>query len=238
MRNILLSLIAVSLLFFTPASSLSQSKKVKVLVRAPFEASTGVGLLISSRGTDQIYDIELDIRNDGSTVVTFPVATQSLPKDTMASAVVSSAEGEVAFGTVVPVIAAGASRSWLSIPQCKGRSAETLTGEQLSLIDTLVEVRNSRAKIARKKIDSLLSEGLGEKINRLESGFGLSQNELISSELEPFELVDRLSRLLSALKSHRAHKARSKAAEAEARAEEEAAAEEVESSEETEDIHG
>ena len=120
-------------------------------------------------------------------------------------------DGNVAFADLAPAGMKGNAQQYLSLPDCPDPKVSiNKLQSQSSVLESLVAVRSERRQVLKQTIADDLQGELLEKAVRLEKGFGLTTEEELSAELSPVRLIDRLSRLITAIKNHRANRAPSR----------------------------
>ena len=67
----------------------------------------------------------------------------------------------------------------------------------------LVEFRTARRKVLQDKLRVMLSGRLLERLRQLESNFGITRASQLSADIHPLELMDRLSRLNTAMRRYK-----------------------------------
>jgi hypothetical protein len=173
---------------------------IEVVVQSPFEAERAVGVLFSERGTQQ-RPVEKPRRIDESFVVVRVPYEDQLPRDTMVTAVLYGPEGRTAIGNVRPVFGRDPRESFLSIPDCVPAPLPNAPLQtQLSMIESLVQLRSQRRGLAQVKVAQQLSDSMVQQLQKLERGFGLRYESPLSADLPPVELIDRLHRVLTAIR--------------------------------------
>lgn len=184
----------------TVSAADAKEKRLEINVTMRAEPKTSVGLLMSSQGTTEQPVTDMRRANSDTVVVTIPYVESNLPADTMVSAIVISEDGTPFYGDVRPLFSPEPKSSFLDIPECKPEKISELALQgQLSLLESLLEVRSARRGVAQVKLTQLLSDKFLEDLNKLEHGFGLSYPAQLSADSNPVELVDRLSRLMDAV---------------------------------------
>lgn len=198
-----ITVLAAALLF--GSSTARATDRVEVSVDAPFAPTTAIGLLVSSKGTIEKVAPELKPSGQGRFSVSFPVADSEVYEDTVATAVVFSPDGDLAFGDVKVM---GASQSSAPLPPpCREADVTPLqVSGHSGVLASLVEIRRARREVAKSKVQTYLSDESLDRFRALEKGLGLGQGEPLGPDMDPYVLVDRLSRLLAAVKSYQAVK--------------------------------
>lgn len=191
----------------------SAGKAIEIIVRSSISPSAAVGILMSAQGASQVEIKDFKKIDAEHTVVFVPYEANEIPDGTTATAMIVSEEGAVAFGEVRPVSPLEPRESFLAIPVCPREkvTASTMAG-QLSLLESLVEVRAARRGVAQVKVSQLMTEELLARLRVLERGFGLASAhpDEIGPDLNPVELIDRISRIVEVVEAIKARQAGAK----------------------------
>lgn len=184
------------------AQELFGSTTVAVNVAARFVPASGLGLVLVPDGVIQKTEPKIDRISPDYVIVSFTVSRSEIARDSMATAVVMSDSGDVAFGDVKPLIPPLERSSFFTIPDCPTpqRDPTTLVNDA-GLLESLVSIRAQRREANKKKLSALIDPSFQAKLSRAESIFGLSHEAPMTADLPPHELVDRASRLLQAVKN-------------------------------------
>lgn len=185
-----------SLMLVTTAflPNLAQADTVKVPVMAGFTPVRAEGLLLSEEGIVEKLSPEISVVKPGQVSVNFQVSKSELNPDTMASAVLFGEHGEVGFGTVVyPEVDTGGQACPEEIPP------DDVLAEDAGVIRSLVGIRAKRRDVALSKFSIAFAEFSPERLELLEARFGLRRDLSQGNEINPYTMVDRLSRLLAAI---------------------------------------
>ena len=201
-RRFFVPIVAFLCLCLGSTHSFAEERSISVLVDTDLEPTEASVLLLSAQCTIQ-KPTKLIGRNQlGQIQVTFSYDSKEVRPDTVASAIVRTAAGDVAFGFVKSL--SEQTLDTVSLPTCDASEGESPALEsQVGLIRSLVQVRTARREIVQKKLAAVMAEDFLETMKKLERGFGLVYSSELSSELPPSELVDRLSRLLNAVTNYR-----------------------------------
>ena len=174
---------------------------VQVNVATSFEPKEAVGLILSSSGVAERPSINLQKVKDGLLLVSFTYSKTDVKKDSFATAMVISANGDIAFGDVKALYGSSPKTSFYAIPQCPpDQNKVSIDRSKFGALETLVHYRTERRETYKKEIQEILSGPFLEKLKKLENGFGLTRGRPLSADLDPFELIDRLSRLKATVK--------------------------------------
>jgi hypothetical protein len=169
---------------------------IQINVAVPFEPTEAVGLLLSSQGVGEKRALKLEKIHEGLYVVSFGYLVGEVRKDTFASAMVSSANGETAFGDIRSLHPAAKKESFYNLPKCPPQRTSAPDPSKFGSYEKVAHMRLERRSLYRKEIDDLMKGSFLDSLQKLEKGFGLSRGTLLSADLPPVELIDRLSRLL------------------------------------------
>jgi hypothetical protein len=174
---------------------------VKVRVEAKPEPTKAIGILLSTTGVKEVSDTAIQKVGERLYDITFRVERAGLTEDTVATAMATSADGQVTFANVTPALLSDSHAITGSVPECPGEDPTSIAVlNQLGPLRQLVDVRTERSKFAREKIRRALDESMLAKLSRYEKHFGLNQSgEPLSADLPAEVLLDRLSRINFAL---------------------------------------
>ncbi|MCB0309691.1 MAG: hypothetical protein KDD42_00565 [Bdellovibrionales bacterium] len=183
------------------------AEQVEILVESTFEPHTAAGLLLSNAKSIQKPNPQVRKYDDSQYLVSFDYEPSELKGDTVATAMIVSSDGKVAFGDVTPILKAGFSPLVLNLPRCAHTETTKVTLQgQYALIESLVNIRSNRLKVLKQGIKKKMSGNLLTRLQNLERGFGLERIRPLSSELPVSELVDRLARLQVAIQNLQSHR--------------------------------
>lgn len=187
---------------FCAFSNAWAEKKVELQLKVPFEPAKVLGLLISSKAPIEKNNPSVTKLPAGGFVVAFSYSDSEVQDDTVATALAISAEGEIAFADVRPLIYPDVDKAYLTMPSC----AEEALGEpdpdvyqNIALLELLYETRSSRREVHRVQVEQLLTGQLLERLAKIEAGMGLSYEAPLSAALPPQTLLDRLQKIKHAL---------------------------------------
>ena len=207
MRRLLLLCSALLTLGPLASPSSAQSRSISVPVETSLEPITAVGLILSSERTIEKADVTREKVKDGLWVIAFKAQENELGKDSLVSAMIIAQDGSVAFGDLMPAALKGSAEQYLSLPECPSPKMSVFKMQsQASVLESLVAVRSERRQVLQASLEKELQGLLLEKAVRLEKGFGLTREEDLTGALAPLKLVDRLSRLIAAIKNNRANR--------------------------------
>jgi len=183
------------------ASAGQAVKHIEITVTASFEPVNAVGLLFSERGTVQ-QPVPVPRRIDEANIIVRVPYRDDLPRDTMASAMLFAADGTMAVGAVRQVFSPDPRESFLSIPDCvPEKVTEATLQNQLSALESLVQIRSKRRGLAQVQVAQLMSDRFLERLKKLEKGFGLQYPAELAPDLPPVQLIDRLQRIFGAIQA-------------------------------------
>jgi len=199
----------ICIFFILATNAFAKSSDVQIVVEADFEPSSAIGLIISPKGSTQKLKTDLKTVTPGKYLVSFTPKETELGEDAYATAMLTSEEGEIAFGEVHPLIASSLHDPLFSLPKCKKQSAmnSTIQG-QFALIESLSSVRAERRQVLESQVKNELKGEFLAKLQRMEEGFGIVHAEPISAELAPYDLLSRLQAISDAINDVKAQKQR------------------------------
>ncbi len=208
--KIFFAYIALSLMTITSAVCAQETslkrvgKVVQVNVAAGFTPKQAVGIILSPKGVSEHEAINISKVRDGLYVVTMSYDSDNAVAESFASAMLRSEEGELAFGDVRRLDVPGSKESFYSLPLCEPPAQQFKIDEsKFGVFETLVEHRTARRDFEKIGVTQALDGPLLAQLQKLEDGFGLSRGTPLSPRLHPNELIDRLSRLLTAIKDYK-----------------------------------
>ncbi|NMC63171.1 MAG: hypothetical protein GYA55_08375 [SAR324 cluster bacterium] len=208
-----LSLLGLFLVWICiPQQAKTEELKVDVLVPADFQPHSAVGIILNPNETHRyaITDLNSQVRrkNEKELIVSFYVNSAQIGADTYATALISSEQGNSAFGTVRRVNANAPDKNVINIiPACPLPEVNNpVLAAQTSQIQQLIQLRKEKRHLLRKMLKDALDEETLSKIKMLEKLFGLNYESPFSSDLPALELSTRLSRIAIALENVDYHK--------------------------------
>ncbi|MCO6429894.1 MAG: hypothetical protein J5J00_03460 [Deltaproteobacteria bacterium] len=203
MARVIASLLVIMTATLLPAAVSAQTRTVDVHVPGNFQVHSAVGLIFTQGKTLQKNVEQVDQGDEDTMVVTFSYDASEDGGDSYASAMVISSEGDVRFGDIKLLAGSLTNRSFYSLPDCPPKElSRSVHQEQTGLIESLVEIRAARREAHQLRIKTVMSGPFLEKLRRLEKGFGFQYNKPLSPNLTAFELMNRLSRLVNAIKNY------------------------------------
>ena len=170
------------------------SEQITVKVQTDFSPRRFEGLVTSTSGviTEKINPAVEEIAPNFY-AVTFPIEEER-DGNQMAIAVALDNDGHMAVGPAVPIQASSASE------QCAPEMIDRVVLEvDAGTIRALASNRLKRRDHNRRIFELSLSQFPISDIEKIEMFFGLSQPESSKTDVNPFHMVDRISRLLVAL---------------------------------------
>jgi hypothetical protein len=185
-----------------PSAHAQEVQKIQLDVLSSAEPASAVVLLISQNRVKEILDTKIEKGPRGAYSVAFTVLSQEITADTVATALVISTQGEASF-TPVKGLGTGQSLESLALlPNCEGEPLKQIgIAGQVALLNQLVDIRTKLRNVSRNKLQASLSGEFLDKLRKLEKGFGLSREKELDPSLSSLELVDRLTRIRSALQN-------------------------------------
>ncbi len=189
------------------ALPITEPLTVNVRVEAKPEPKKAIGLVLSTGRTMEIPDTTIKKIGEKLYLITFVVDRNIVRKDTVATAMAFDENGTVSFANVSPELLSESKTLISRIPECPPEDPSSIVKlDQQGPLEQLVDVRSERAEIARLKISRMLDDQFLAKLQRFEDAFGLQKSEVLSADLPPEVLVDRLSRITHAVKKYRMFK--------------------------------
>lgn len=175
-------------------------------VDSSIDAISGMGLVMSSSGSKTYFPVTIEEKKESKnqgTKVSFSIPDVEVPHDGLASVVLFSSDGDLAFSKIRSITALTLPK----LPACSKKDTVVLDAQnQVGVIQSLVSIRTARRENAKKKIDIQLTPEYIETLTKLEKGFGLQSTPALNSELPPEILADRLARILHAIRNYRSAK--------------------------------
>lgn len=202
--------ITVFLLLFLAAanSAAAQGNMVQIKVRSSSLPIIGYGLVLSSAGTAKQEASNIEKKPGGEYVVSFKVPADLLKPENFATALVVGDTGDIAYGEVKRMSEKMPEMNlYKPVPPCPVKGADDpFLAAQSGTLEHLVQVRNEKSQLLRKKISEMLTEEYLGKLNAMEQIFGLAPATPLSADLPALELNTRLSRLVAAYRNVEYHK--------------------------------
>lgn len=188
--------------FFTISQAYAEQQTLTFTVETAIEPITGVGLLMKQNGVVQKPGVQFSRVDKGVWKASFSAEAAELEQYAFASVMLLSSEGDIASSSVRSLKAV----TGPGIPKCPPHQAVVLTADtQIGVLQSLVSVREARRDNARARVNEMMKDDFLETLKKLEKGFGLSRASELNPSLPPVELVDRLSRILNAIRNYRAN---------------------------------
>jgi len=195
------------------AARSATAESIAIDIETPLEPAAAVGLLITPTKVTEKPGAQSE-RRGRHIVVSFPVGSSEVNDDTVATAFVLAEDGQMIFGPVKPLRADVPRESLAALPTCPGeKTVLPALDSQFGLLQSLVDVRAQRRENLLSQVRSIMTPEFRERVARLEQGFGLAGPTPLSADTHPLEIIDRVNRLLSAIRRYREARARQPAAE-------------------------
>lgn len=200
--SICLGIIAAGVTFGIPLNSDAQEKsaplkgveRITVDVRTSFAPSKFEGLVISPTGviTEKVNPSVAEVAPNFYSV-TFPIDRET-EGSSIASAVAFAGDDALSVGTVVSIQSASTNNA------CSSQDPDPVTLEiDAGTIRALCANRLKRRDHNRKIFELSFNQFPRRDIETVERNFGLHSNEKPGEDLNPFRMIERISRLISAL---------------------------------------
>jgi len=191
-KGVIIALLPAIFSAIFPVAALSE--QITVQVQTDFSPRRFEGLVTSTSGviTEKVNPAVEEIAPNFYSV-TFPIEEQG-DKNRMAIAVALDNDGHMAVGPAVPIQGVSASEP------CSPEIIDPVVLEvDAGTIRALASNRLKRRDHNRRIFELSLSQFPISDIEKIERKFGLSQTESSKTDVNPFHMVDRISRLLVAL---------------------------------------
>jgi hypothetical protein len=187
----------------TPQSGLQPGDLiVQVQVPSAQEPVQATGMILSSGNVEERPVLSLEKIREGLYLASFSYKRSMVTKDSYASAIVTAADGTMAFGDMKSLWSPGSKDSFFTLPLCPStQKSIQVDRTKVGPLETLVQYRAERRDTYKREINEILSGDLLESLTKLENATGLSRGTKLSPSLSPQELSDRLARLKIALKA-------------------------------------
>jgi len=192
------SLIAWVLASALPA--LAQDRLIRVEVSAQFDPKSAIGIVIQDGSSLQRAPQEIEKIADGKYAVSFSVPSGNITSDSLATAMVVSDAGQIAFGSVVPAIPAVPVLKRLELCPAEKIDLRKMRA-QLGEIQPLVQLRSEQRDLFKRMVSDKLQGAFLTQLQDLERGFGLENGVPLSADLPPYTLVERLGALKNAIEN-------------------------------------
>lgn len=198
--------------WFTDPVNLLHAKDqnmVNIEVEADFEAAQAVGILISETGIQQRLPATFTRVSPTKYRVSFDYRSKQITPTTLATALLILEDGKIVMSEPIPFFKYSdeSMRPLPKLPACPpDPTTQTRLQGQEGNYQALINIRQERREIVRSKIGLYLTPERLKELAGLEEGFGLSRQHPLSIELDPYELLDRLTRLKIAIKSYQYHR--------------------------------
>ena len=127
------------------------------------------------------------------------------PHETLVSGVIVDENSQLNFG---PLSVADLGNPLSFVASCSATPAPQISGTQAGLFSQLVEIRQRRVQVARKKLRETVSPELFKRLRELEKGFNIERDKPLSLDLSPGELSERLDVLFHTVKRYEFYKSR------------------------------
>ncbi len=184
---------------------------VELLVHTPVTPEKAVGMIITPQGISEKTGVPVTIIEPGLIQVSVPVASSEAKKDSFATSITITEGGELFFSPLKSIADPKRYGSHLSLPICKNLKVQNRTLDEnimsnIGAVQSLLEIRKVRRDFVKLELSALLRGDFLEKLERMETGFGLAGATPLSAEMNPYELTSRLFRILAAVRNYEANK--------------------------------
>lgn len=195
-----LSCLLLTSCFFSFFSNTLRAEEIEINVYTKSEPKAALGIFFSSGNVVQQPNTSFERINDEVVLVRMPYELNNLPSASpFATAYLLTADNEIVFGDVRLVSVADPSDSFWRLNTCPADTSKMKVNipllEQLSYLESLLEVRLKKRDISRKVLQDKLSSKLLTRLQDLEGRFGLAKDSPLSASLPAVELEERVARL-------------------------------------------
>jgi hypothetical protein len=197
----------LSLVIFSPIQSFAQDRTIQVNATANFKPISAIGIIMTNNKVLQNPVSKFEQISEEVTMLTIPYDINEVDSGSMVTAYLIGPQGEIAMGDVKLITSAQSTKSFYSLPECKNeiKLPPGLT-DQSGWVEKILNVRLARREAYQLLIGQILSGNFLQRLQKLEKGFGIERTTKLTADLSAFELVDRLSRIASAIKSYQTSK--------------------------------
>jgi hypothetical protein len=188
---------------FVVSGVTAEDREISFQVATSIAPLSGLGLVMNAQDTKTFSTVDIKPVKDGVYLAKFKIPESLISKETLASVVIFSSDGQMAFSTVQQLQSA----LFNLPPKCSKKDTVVLSSQnQVGVLQSLVTIRGARRDTAKAKVDQQLNSNYIERLKKLEKGFGLPANPELSAEIPPADLIERLSRILNAVRNYRSNK--------------------------------
>jgi hypothetical protein len=178
---------------------LNESNTVSVTLETTFIPKQFKGVVVQQQKTEMIENPKVEKIGDSRYEISFDLPAVSDKTKVFVSAYAESNEGEKVLGEMrQPFLTFDTKK----IPPCIENDVPYASvANQEGTLSSLVDIRTARLKVAKNKIAKMLEADKLKNLQDLERIFGLEQSKSLSPNLNPYELIERFSRILIGLKN-------------------------------------
>jgi hypothetical protein len=181
----------------------AEPRELTFELTVPFSPLSGLGVIMDVASTKTISNVSIKPVRDGVYQAKFTIPEDGVSKEALASVALFSSDGQMTFSTVQQI----QSTLFQMPPVCSKKDPVQLnTQNQIGVLQSLVSIRSARRDTAKAKITQQLNSNYVQRLNKLERGFGLPLLPDLSAEMAPADLIERLSRILNAVRNYRSTK--------------------------------
>lgn len=176
---------------------IAQAENITITVKSSLNFKSATGIVLYPNGYNEIQDTQIKNLGDSNWQISFEADKKELSEPIFASALITTEDDTTIFS---PVISFQKGREDIGkIPSCNKSPSTSLKQSQIGPLKALIMNRNEQRNLAKKTIEQLIDKNVEEKLVKLEKELGLYENIRLSSEINPYTLLDRSFRLLAAL---------------------------------------
>jgi len=187
----------------------AQADNISVPFKSISTPQKAVGIVISERGVFEKTGLLINGNSNEDRIATMPVSRSEKSGSTFSTVMFETDSGEIMFAPLVSVDQALKAASSKPRPICKLTmpiSNDQTLISNIGALQSLYEIRKVRRDFIQLEIKNKLRGDFLEKLESLESGFGLVTDKPLSTEMPSAELTLRLFRILTAVRNYSANK--------------------------------
>lgn len=187
--------------FIATANTLfAQSVDSTLFFQGVDDVTNASGIILDGENSTQVTATWNYDKERGGTLVKV-----SVPSNTVFTGAVESASNGLIFS---PVTYAELSDPRTLVSLCTPESVSiNIAQTQAQTLQSLAEVRERRVSLAQKKLKTIHTPELIDRLKKLESNFGFTYKNELSINLEPEELSKRLDELYHAILRYKHYRA-------------------------------
>jgi hypothetical protein len=208
---------ALALAAFAPQAGAEgpAEKTLRIPLNTKTEPKSVAVLFLSLDKAVQRQPSKVERINPDTIVASVTFTENEFSKDALVSAIAVSDKGEIVSSELHPLLAPDGPDAEASTPKCPPeRFNEAAIQAQTSLIESIIETRLERRRLAQLRVAQVMNDEFVGKLRKMEGRFGLLYQKELSPDLPPVELIDRLSRILAVIEAMNSRKSQDRSASA------------------------